>query len=216
ECPLIIDETVLPPGEFRASALLPAPAALAAAFARAALALAGHLAAGAARLAQADGNRLLAARDALAGAARSQLAAFALVHRALHFLLRFPAVFRHAHLRAGLEPEYRRRRPERPLSVQRLRRALNQRRRRATRRSAGRLHRPLQHARERIHQRAIAPAFRRFVAQHVERVAARHRLAIRPLGRQRVEDVDDADDLRQQRNLRVFQTVGIARAIQAL
>src|SRR5205823_7539004 len=69
--------------------------ALPAALARSA-ALARHFPAGAARFAETDRDRLLAARDSLARTARTQLAAFALVHRPLHLLLRLLAVLRHA------------------------------------------------------------------------------------------------------------------------
>src|SRR5438309_641903 len=69
--------------------------ALPAALARSA-ALARHFPAGAARFAETDRDRLLAARDSLARTARTQLAAFALAHRPLHLLLRLLAVLRHA------------------------------------------------------------------------------------------------------------------------
>src|SRR5205085_2177454 len=55
-----------------------------------------NLSAGAARFRQADGDRLLAALDALAGAAAAQRAAFFLVHRALHFGSGFASVPGHA------------------------------------------------------------------------------------------------------------------------
>src|SRR5947209_8703441 len=43
----------------------------------------------------ADCDRLLAARDPLAGTARPERATFLFVHRTFHFLTRFPPVLRH-------------------------------------------------------------------------------------------------------------------------
>src|SRR5690349_9892964 len=54
-----------------------------------------HLCAGAARLRQADCDRLLAAPDLLAGSAALEGPAFALVHGLLHFLARFLAILGH-------------------------------------------------------------------------------------------------------------------------
>src|SRR4051794_24867404 len=54
-----------------------------------------HLAAGAARLGQADGDRLLAALHPLAGAAAAQRAALPLVHRAFDLRLGFASVLGH-------------------------------------------------------------------------------------------------------------------------
>src|SRR5919198_1902073 len=77
--------------------LLPRPG-----LALAAAAFGGDFSARAARFAQADRDRLLAARDPLARAARAQRAVLAFVHRALDFLLRLPAVLRHATPSAGV------------------------------------------------------------------------------------------------------------------
>src|SRR5439155_27021859 len=46
--------------------------------------------------------------------------------------------------------------------------------------------------------------------------ASIYRFAARPLGRQRVEHVDDADDLREQRHLTVAEAVGVTRAVEPL
>src|SRR5687768_6716478 len=54
--------------------------------------LARHLGPRAPRFRQPDGDGLLATRHLLAGAAALELAALALVHRALHLLLRFLSV----------------------------------------------------------------------------------------------------------------------------
>src|SRR5437867_242726 len=75
----------------RASSALFFPASLA----LAAATLARHFGARAAGLAQADGNRLFAARHLPARSARPERAALALAHRTLHFFRCFPAVFRH-------------------------------------------------------------------------------------------------------------------------
>src|SRR6185369_2852363 len=63
--------------------------------ARGRAALLRHLAARAARFRKADGDRLLAARDLLAGAAATQRAVLALVHRALHLALGLLSVSGH-------------------------------------------------------------------------------------------------------------------------
>src|SRR5262245_38335246 len=61
----------------------------------AALALARNLASSTPRLAETNRDRLFAAGDLLARAARPERAAFALMHRPLHFALSLLAVFRH-------------------------------------------------------------------------------------------------------------------------
>src|SRR4051812_14944668 len=83
------------------SALPGRPALAAAALPLACAAFARHLASGAARFAQADGDRLFAARHLLAGSAGAQLPTLALMHGALHLALRLLAVFGHGTLRAG-------------------------------------------------------------------------------------------------------------------
>src|ERR1044072_5542802 len=56
-----------------------------------------HLAAGAPRLRQPDGDRLLATRHLLARATAAQRAALALMHGALHFRLRLLSIPCHDH-----------------------------------------------------------------------------------------------------------------------
>src|SRR5262249_12267964 len=69
---------------------------------------------------------------------------------------------------------------------------------------------------ERVHEVAVAPALSCFVRQHLKRLVGETRGAVRAYGRQRVEDVDDADDLREQRHFAVPQTVRVAGAVESL
>ena len=69
---------------------------------------------------------------------------------------------------------------------------------------------------EGVHERTIAPAFRGLVRQDVERLFLGTRVVIRALGGQRVVDVDDADDLREQGNGRVAEAVRVSAAIEPL
>src|SRR5882672_9128175 len=61
-----------------------------------------------------------------------------------------------------------------------------------------------------------APAAARIVPHHLVRRRRRQRLAVGPVARQGVEHVDDADDLRQQRDAIAGQSVWIAAAVEPL
>src|SRR6266508_306756 len=67
-----------------------------------------------------------------------------------------------------------------------------------------------------VHERAVAPALRRFLGQDLEGFATRPRDAIRALGRERVKHIDNGDNLREQRHGQAAEPVGIARTIQPL
>src|SRR5262249_51450460 len=69
---------------------------------------------------------------------------------------------------------------------------------------------------ERVHKTAVAPALSCFVRQHLKGLVGETRGAVRPYGRQRVEDIDNADDLREERHFTVPQTVWITGAVEPL
>src|SRR3989442_15346630 len=69
---------------------------------------------------------------------------------------------------------------------------------------------------EHCHQVFLAPPIARFFPHHPVRGRRRQRLAVRTIGGERVEDVDDADDLREKRNPIAGEAVRIAAAIDSL
>jgi len=69
---------------------------------------------------------------------------------------------------------------------------------------------------ERVDQSRVPPAASGLGAQHLVRNGRRHRVAVRSVGRQGVEDVDNGDDAREQGNLIAGEVVGVAAAIHPL
>ena len=69
---------------------------------------------------------------------------------------------------------------------------------------------------EGLDYRAIAPAAPGVVTHDPERGVSGHRLAIRPVGRESVVDVDHRDDTREHRNRVAGQAVGVAAAVEPL
>src|SRR5262249_50832297 len=66
------------------------------------------------------------------------------------------------------------------------------------------------------HQRAVAPPARHLRHELLVGVLARQRGTVRSIGRDGVECIDDADNLREERHVRATQAVRVARAVQSL
>ena len=74
----------------------------------------------------------------------------------------------------------------------------------------------IQHRHEFIQQREVVLAGARFVEQHLQGDGMRDRRPVGAVAGQRIVDIGDRDDLRQQRDGRAAQPIRIAAAVQRL